>query len=197
MTRDTTTPQSSRDRHVLEAPPTRRAFLHAGALSLLAMAVGPRAAFASELDPRRLRMLNTHTLERLDVTYFDGQRLVSAALTEIDRLLRDHRCGAIHPIEPGVLDVAWSLARSVGRPDGELEIISGYRSPETNARLHDEGRGVALHSLHSQGKAIDLRLPGVETTALRDAALTLERGGVGYYRASDFVHVDTGRVRRW
>jgi len=189
----------------LEPPPTmpppptatRRRFLHAGAMSFLAAALGPRLALAAAEEPRRLRMLNTHTLERIDLPYFDGSGFVPQALDEFNRLLRDHRCGGVFPIDPGALDIAWSLARAVGRADGEYEIISGFRSPETNASLRAAGRGVARGSLHCLGKAIDLRLPGVPTSTLRDAALELARGGVGYYASSDFVHVDTGRVRRW
>ena len=178
-------------------PTTRRRFLHAGAMSLLAVACGPRLALAAAEEPRRLRMLNTHTLERIDLAYFDGAGLVPQALDEFNRLLRDHRCGGVFPIDPGALDIAWSLARAVGKADGEFEIISGFRSPESNAKLRAAGRGVAKGSLHCVGKAIDLRMPGVETAALRDAALEMARGGVGYYAAPEFVHVDTGRVRRW
>lgn len=176
---------------------TRRRFLHAGALSLVAVALGPRLALAAATEPRRLRMLNTHTLERVDLTYFDGSAVIQGALDGFNRLLRDHRSGDVFPIDPGALDIAWSLARAIGKAEGEYEIISGYRSPATNARLRAAGRGVASRSLHCVGQAIDLRMPGVPTATLRDAALELARGGVGYYAKSDFVHVDTGRVRRW
>ena len=174
----------------------RRALLGAGALALLAVALGPRRSRAAALDPRRLRMLHAHTGERLDVVYFVGA-LVPGALAEVDRFLRDFRTGDVHGIDPGVLDTAWALAAAAGRPRGVLEIVSGYRSPATNALLRERGSGVALHSLHLEGRALDLRLPGVPTRALRDLALGLGRGGVGYYAASDFVHVDTGRRRTW
>lgn len=146
---------------------------------------------------RRLRMSNTHTDERIDVEYFEHGALVPDALAAIGRFLRDVRTGEVHRIDPAVLDIAWSLARAVGQPLGTFEIVSGYRSPATNAMLHERSRGVAVHSLHVEGRAIDLRLSGVRTDRLRDAALALARGGVGYYEASDFVHVDSGRVRRW
>jgi uncharacterized protein YcbK (DUF882 family) len=163
--------------------------------SLLGLAFLPRRAGAAQA--RRLRMVNTHTDERVDVTYFDGGAHIPDALAEVDRFLRDYRTGEVRRIDPGVLDVMWSLASAVGRPDGTFEIVSGYRSPRTNSLLKAQGHGVATHSLHVEGRAIDLRMRGVQTARLRDLALALRRGGVGYYVASDFVHVDTGRVRHW
>ena len=175
----------------------RRGFVKAGVSLLLAFGVAPRQARAMAVAPRRLKMFNTHTAERVDVVYFDGRNLVDGALATVDHVLRDFRTGEVHPMDPGVLDISWSLAQAAGRPAGTFEIISGYRSPATNAMLHERSSGVAVHSMHLQGKAIDLRLPGVSTERLRDLAIELRRGGVGFYRASDFVHVDTGRVRRW
>ncbi len=163
---------------------------------MLVAALGPRRALASAGEARRLRMLHTHTGERLDVTYFDGA-LVPGAMSAVDRFLRDFRTGDVRPIDPGALDIAWALAQATDRPRGTFEIISGYRSPHTNAVLHERSAGEPVHSLHLLGKAIDLRLPGVPTRVLRDAALELRRGGVGFYPSSDFVHVDTGHVRRW
>jgi uncharacterized protein YcbK (DUF882 family) len=181
------------------AAPGRRTFLRAGALSLAALALpwltragDPRLAVA-----RRLRMLHVHTGERIDVTYFEGGALVPAALAEVDRFLRDFRTGDVHAIDPGVLDVVWRVAGDVGRPRETLEIVCGYRSPRTNALLRARGRAVASRSLHLEGRAIDLRVPGVPVARVRDAALALRRGGVGFYPESVFVHVDTGRVRRW
>jgi uncharacterized protein YcbK (DUF882 family) len=142
-------------------------------------------------------MLHTHTGERLDVTYSLRGVPLPDALSEIDRFLRDFRTGDVHPIDPGVLDVLWSVAEWTGRPLGTFEIVSGYRSPRTNEQLRAAGGGVARHSMHLEGKAIDLRLEGVATEHVRDVALALRRGGVGFYPESDFVHVDTGRVRRW
>ncbi len=175
----------------------RRGLLRAGAVSALVLALGPARARAAAQDPRRLRMLNTHTGEHIDVTYFEGGEHLPGALSELDHFLRDFRTGDVHPIDPDVLDLAWSLGRATDRPLGTFEIISGYRSPRTNTMLHELHQGVALGSMHLQGRAIDLRMPGVPTAHLRDLALALGRGGVGFYPASDFVHVDTGRVRRW
>lgn len=190
-------PPASRDAVDLPRRLGRRALLRAGALSALVVALGPVRARAAVIAPRRLRMLNTHTGEQIDVTYFEDGAHLPGALSELDHFLRDFRTGDVHPIDPDVLDLAWSVARATGRPLGTLEIISGYRSPRTNAMLHEQHQGVALGSMHLQGKAIDLRMPGVATAHLRDLALALRRGGVGFYPESDFVHVDTGRVRRW
>jgi uncharacterized protein YcbK (DUF882 family) len=174
---------------------SRRRFLHAGA-SLLAVALGPSAARGEAGAVRRLRLRHAHTGERLDVVYFDGGPL-PGALTELDRFLRDFRTGESHPIDPGVLDIAWGLARAAGS-EGELEIVSGYRSSRTNEILRARPEsGVAGHSLHLVGRALDLRLPGTPTRRLRDLAVAMGRGGVGFYAASDFVHLDTGRPRRW
>jgi len=176
----------------------RRQLLYAGAAGLLWLALG-RAARAESSLHRRLRLLHAHTGERAEIIYFDGEQHVPGALAEASRLLRDHRTGEVHPIDPGVLDIAWSLARAAGRPSAELEIVSGYRSPRTNAMLRGASphSGVSSRSLHLTGRALDFRLPGFDTVRLRDLALDLGRGGVGLYRESDFVHVDTGRVRSW
>lgn len=182
----------------LERKLSRRGLLRAGAAGLAALALGPRAAAALAPAPRRLRLLHTHTGERLDVVYAEGGARLPDALAALDRLLRDHRTGAVHPIDPDVLDTTWALAGLLGRSGAEIQIISGYRSPHTNESLRARGGGgVARHSLHLDGRAIDLRLPGVGTRSVRDAALRLARGGVGYYPASDFVHVDSGRFRTW
>ncbi len=177
--------------------PGRRDFLRTGAFAVLALALGPSRARAMGAEPRQLRLLNTHTGERADVTYFEGGDFVPGALAELDRLLRDFRTGEVHPIDPGVLDIVWSLARGADRPRGTIDVVSGYRSPRTNALLHERSQGVAVHSMHLQGRAIDFRMTGTPTGRLRDLAIALQRGGVGFYPSSDFVHVDTGRVRRW
>ena len=145
---------------ILRLPPARpvkgrRDFLCAGALSLIAVAVGPARVRAAATGPRRVRMLNTHTGERIDTTYFEDGALVPGALAELDRFLRDFRTGDVRAIDPGVLDIAWSLSRAAHRPLGTIEIVSGYRSPETNAALRKRGSGVASHSLHLEGKALD------------------------------------------
>jgi len=180
----------------LDTDLTRRAFLRGSALALLGLAAGPATALA--LAPRRLRMLHTHTGERIDVVYAEEGAFLPDALHALDRFLRDHRTGEVQAIDPQVLDIAWSLANAVDRPAGQFEIISGYRSAHTNEMLRAAGHGgVAKRSLHLAGRAIDLRMPGVDLRALRGAAIALGRGGVGFYAASGFVHVDNGRPRAW
>lgn len=161
-----------------------------------ALAASPRESAGADPE-RRVRMLHTHTGETIDVTYFESGQYVDGALGELDHFLRDFRTGDVHAIDPGALDIAVRVARLVGAPAATFHIICGYRSPQTNAALRARGRGVASHSMHLVGKAIDLRIPGVSTARLRDAALSLRAGGVGYYPTSDFVHVDTGPVRHW
>jgi uncharacterized protein YcbK (DUF882 family) len=143
-------------------------------------------------------MRSLHTGERMDVTFHDGAALVPEALGAIDRFLRDPYTGDVYAIDPAVLGIAWSVAQAAERPLGEFEIVCGYRSPATNARLHAASPGgVASNSLHLSGKAIDLRLPGLPTGGLRDVALRLGLGGVGFYPAQDFIHIDSGRRRSW
>ena len=168
-------------------------------LFALALALPSRTGRAG-LDPgdgARLRLYNTHTGERVDVVYRRGTAYDDRAVEALEACLRDHRTGDRHPVDPRLFDLLTSLAAAVGRPDGEFHVISGFRSPRTNEMLRQSRQGIARHSLHMEGQAIDVRLPGVTTASLRDTALDMARGGVGYYRASDFVHVDTGRVRRW
>jgi uncharacterized protein YcbK (DUF882 family) len=171
----------------------RRRVLAAG-LGLAVPALGASAAAASA--PRSLSVLNLHTGERLAATYFEGGRYLPDALAALDRVLRDHRTGEVHPIAPGLIDLVADLAGQFGRPDA-VQIISGYRSPASNAALHARSSGVATRSLHMQGMAMDIRVPGAPLERLRDSALALGKGGVGYYPDSNFVHVDVGRVRRW
>jgi uncharacterized protein YcbK (DUF882 family) len=161
-------------------------------------AVGAPAgqALASLGPARKLGFHNLHTGESVEAAYWEQGAYVPDALEAVNRVLRDFRTGEVHPIDPRLLDL---LARLQGRLDvtRPFQVISGYRSPATNAKLHSASSGVATKSLHMQGMAIDIRLPDVELTRLRDAALSLQGGGVGYYQASNFVHVDVGRVRRW
>ncbi|RMF98589.1 MAG: DUF882 domain-containing protein [Gammaproteobacteria bacterium] len=171
---------------------SRRRLLLA-ALSLPAAAACPPALAAGQ---RRLSFHHTHTGEYLDLAYMEAGRYLPEALAELNQLLRDFRSGEVHPIDPGLFDLLYAL-RSVTGNARPFEIISGYRSPQTNEMLRRRGGGVARHSLHLEGRAIDIRLPGTGTARLRDAAASLRRGGVGYYPRSDFIHVDTGRVRYW
>lgn len=144
-----------------------------------------------------LVLYNTHTAERIHIVYRRGDDYIPAALAKLDYFLRDHRTGEIRHFDPRLYDFLSDLAASVGRPGGELDIVCGYRTPATNEFLRAHTTGVAKNSLHIQAEAIDLRMPGIDTLALRRAALSLHRGGVGYYPHSDFIHVDTGRVRQW
>jgi len=147
-------------------------------------------------SPRELTFRHTHTGESLKLSRNPDGLFDSAGLGRVDHFLRDFRTGEIQPIDPGVLTFLGDLHQATGSR-GVFEVISGYRSPGTNALLRDQGRGVAKKSLHMQGRAIDVRLTDVASSDLRDAAIALKRGGVGYYRQSDFVHLDTGRFRTW
>lgn len=153
-------------------------------------------ALARAAAPRSLRFNNLHTGESLEVEYFAGGRYLDDALSEVNHVLRDFRTGDIGQMDPALLDLLYQLRASVGTR-APFQVISGYRSPATNAALHERSSGVATHSLHMEGRAIDIRLADVPLAHLRDAALALQLGGVGFYAASNFVHVDTGRVRRW
>jgi uncharacterized protein YcbK (DUF882 family) len=145
----------------------------------------------------RLFLYNTHTAERIDIVYRRGDQYISSALSKLDYFLRDHRTGDIRHFDPRLYDILSDLTSSVGHPDAEIDIVCGYRTPATNESLRVHATGVAKNSLHIQAEAIDLRMPGIKTLELRQAALNLHRGGVGYYPHSDFIHVDTGRVRQW
>jgi uncharacterized protein YcbK (DUF882 family) len=147
----------------------------------------------------RLRFFNTHTNERLDIVYRQGDDYLPDALDRLDRYLRDSRTGDVRHFDPHLFDLLHDLTGSLNDTGGEIDVICGYRTPKTNEFLRTRGphTGVAVHSLHMQAEAIDIRLQGIPTASVRDAAMRLQRGGVGYYRASDFVHVDIGRVRRW
>ena len=144
-----------------------------------------------------MRFLHTHTGEKLDVVYRDGNSYVPGALTELDHFLRDYRNGEVRHYDPRLFDLLYKLLDAAGRPEAWINVVCGYRTPQTNAYLRSHGHSVAKHSLHMQAMAIDIRLPGTSTAKLRDLALALHEGGVGYYAGSDFIHVDVGRVRRW
>jgi uncharacterized protein YcbK (DUF882 family) len=153
--------------------------------------------FASAVvDDRRLAFVHTHTGETLDLVYRSARGYDADSLIKVNELLRDFRTSDVHAIDPALLDLLHSLARSA-RTTEPFHVISGYRSPRTNSTLRAHSTGVAKYSLHMEGKAIDIRLPGMALTQVRDRALGLARGGVGYYPGSNFVHVDTGRVRAW
>jgi uncharacterized protein YcbK (DUF882 family) len=139
---------------------------------------------------------NTHTGDQVKLTYFERGRYIKDALHEINHLFRDYHDGTVHPIDPALLDQLYDLKHTleVRKP---FHIVSGYRSPATNADLRRHSDGVAKNSLHMEGRAIDIRIEGLDTRRIRNAALAMGRGGVGYYERSDFVHLDTGSVRTW
>lgn len=146
---------------------------------------------------RQLAFHNTHTGERLRVTYWENGKYQRDALREINHLLRDHRRNEVRRIDRNLIDQLFAIRKKLGtsRP---MHVISGYRSPKTNAMLRKKGhRGVAKRSLHMSGRAIDIRVPGRSLNRVRLAALSVQGGGVGYYPGPNFVHLDTGRVRRW
>lgn len=145
----------------------------------------------------RLRLYHTHTNERIDIVYRHGDQYVPSAIVRLDEFLRDHRTGDVTQLDQRLFDLLHDLTVAVGKPETEIDIVCGYRTPWSNEFLRRTTVGVASHSLHMLGEAIDIRIPGVPTAELRDAALGLGRGGVGFYPESRFVHVDVGRVRRW
>lgn len=171
----------------------RRGWLASVALGLAGLALPVHAASAPS---RRLAFRHLHTGEELSVRYYHHGRYDAQALAGINHLLRDFRTGEVHPIAPALLDQLCVVHRLIGS-DAPFEIISAYRSPATNAMLHRASNGVASGSLHMQGKAIDVRLADTRTRRLRDAALKMGAGGVGYYASSNFVHLDIGRRRHW
>lgn len=175
---------------------SRRRFLALSAASAAWLAPGrTRSAIAAEPE-RLLALRSVHTGERVDALYWAEGHVVPEGLAAIERVLRDHRTGETHPVDRDLLDVLVALRTALGTR-AEYEVISGYRSPRSNAALVHTTSGVARDSLHVQGMAIDLRLPGRPLSAVRDAAASLRAGGVGFYPASGFVHVDVGRVRYW
>lgn len=176
----------------------RRGFLKLGAAALLAAsAPGKALANMASAPERTLSFYHLHTGEQLNATYWADGSYQQQGLAEIYNLLRDFRTGAVNPIATPLLDLLHSLALKLDT-NKPFHVISGYRSPKTNAMLVKNSRGgVAKHSLHMDGLAIDVRMPGRDLSSLHRAALAMQAGGVGYYPVSDFVHVDVGRVRQW
>jgi uncharacterized protein YcbK (DUF882 family) len=155
-----------------------------------------RIAAAAVPDAHKLSFFHIHTAEKLTITYREHGDLIPEALAEVSHYLRDFRTEQSHDIDVALLDTLHDLYKTFdGR--GNFEVISGYRSPRTNEALRHVSTGVAEHSLHIEGRAIDVRLTSAKTTGLRDAATALQRGGVGYYASSNFVHLDTGKFRTW
>ncbi|NOQ46726.1 MAG: DUF882 domain-containing protein [Desulfobulbaceae bacterium] len=176
---------------------TRRSFLCRSVQVAVGLACcSPVTGGTSTRNKRSLSFYHTHTGEALDITYAGDGRYDPAALKRIDKYLRDFRTGEIHPIEPELLDILWTVQHDLGSY-GVFEVISGYRSPWTNKHLRKNSDGVARKSLHMEGRAIDVHLTGVKTCDMQKCAIGLKCGGVGYYPKSNFIHLDTGRVRAW
>jgi uncharacterized protein YcbK (DUF882 family) len=154
------------------------------------------AATTATPATHRLSLYHIHTAEKITIVYREHGTLIPGALDELNYFLRDFRTEQIHEIDVGLLDAVHEVYTAFERR-GHFEVISGYRSPRTNAALRHVTTGVAEHSLHIEGRALDVRLTSAKTTAVRDSAIALARGGVGYYPESNFVHIDTGPVRTW
>ena len=186
---------SATSRHRL----SRRGFLAAGLITT-AVCLFPHKAVSAALNvfsaEKSLSFYNTHTGENLKVVYWNQGTYLPQALSDINYILRDYRTGEVKEIDTDLLDLLFTLRQKL-ESTGPFDIISGYRSPETNSLMSIMSKGVVKNSLHIQGMAIDIRLPGYELKTLQRAAIDLRRGGVGYYPSTDFVHVDVGRIRYW
>jgi uncharacterized protein YcbK (DUF882 family) len=158
-------------------------------------AAAPAGLPAARLS-RSLSFFNTHTDERIETVYWCDGSYCPPGLKEIDILLRDHRTGEVKEIDRSLLDLLHELRSEIG-VNQPFHVISGYRSPASNTLLRHEGHGVGARSFHIQGRAVDIRLPSIDLGELRDTAVRLGRGGVGYYPASSFIHVDVGPPRTW
>ena len=167
------------------------------ALSSASVAKASEAVAPAIATPYRLKLFHLHTGEHLDVVYRIGDQYLPKGVAALDHFLRDHRTGDEKEYDMREFDLLHDLLAKLGHLDSEIDIVCGYRTPWSNNYLREHSNGVALHSQHMEAKAIDIRIPGIPTAQVRDAALSLQRGGVGYYAQSDFVHVDVGPVRRW
>lgn len=177
----------------------RRRFMRqiaCGSLLTLGSPIIAEAAKHRFPSHKTLVLKHAHTGDKLKLTYFEKGHYIKPVLHEINLLFRDHRSGKVYPIDVALLDQLYDLKQLLGinRP---IQVVCGYRSPFTNAVLHEQHAGVASNSLHMQGRAVDIRIEGCSTRQLRNAALAMRQGGVGYYEKSDFIHLDTGKFRTW
>ena len=178
-------------------PVTRRQLLKSALIAAPTLIASRYAApVEAAAETRSLALINTHTGESLELAYYADGGYLSEALRQLNHVLRDHRTGEEGAIDPALFDLLHQVARTA-RAEPSFEVISGFRSASSNEMLRTQSGGVARNSLHIKGMAIDVRLTGVDCRRLTDVALELARGGVGYYPKSDFVHIDTGRVRSW
>jgi uncharacterized protein YcbK (DUF882 family) len=155
----------------------------------------PKAVLAAAGGPRKLRLTNMNTGESFDSVYWRDGSYVPESLQKLNILLRDHRANEVHRIDPGLFDLLASVGQRLGAPS--FQIVSAYRAPRTNAMRATESRGVAQNSYHIQGMALDIRLPGHDLRGIYKTAVSMSQGGVGFYRRSGFVHIDTGPIRTW
>ena len=183
---------------------SRRCFLKAQSAFVTSVALGSHsqvlgadnAAGSGSADTRFLYLLALHTMESVQLPFWSSGDYMAPNLSRIDHVLRDHRTDEVHAIDPRLLDYVHALVVALD-PQAPVHVISGYRSPATNAKLRKSSNGVARKSFHMFGRAIDLRIPGFTAAETRDAAISLQLGGVGYYPGPGFIHLDTGRVRHW
>jgi uncharacterized protein YcbK (DUF882 family) len=180
----------------MDVQSSRRRFIKCG-VNVTASLIIPNAFAGILAQPeRKLSLLNLHTGEKINTTYWANGQYQLSELKAINHILRDHRTGDVNNIDHNLIDLLTVLHQKMNGQH-PFHVISGYRSPKSNAILSASSTGVAKKSLHMQGKAIDIRLPGRQLSALRTTACKLHSGGVGYYPKSDFIHVDTGHVRQW
>ncbi|MCF4167465.1 DUF882 domain-containing protein [Zavarzinia compransoris] len=182
-------------------PTTRRRLLGVG-LGLAAATVAggllkPADALAAIGGPRKLSLKNLNTGESFTSVYWRDGQYVGDALQKLNILLRDHRANEVHRIDPQLFDLLTLLSHRLETGGAPVQIVSAYRAPRTNAKRASESRGVARNSFHIQGMALDIRMPERNLRGLYKTAVAMGEGGVGYYRRSNFVHVDTGPVRTW
>ncbi len=178
---------------------TRRKVLKLGLVTAAAIIIPGKAIDAASYvlpDKRKLSVYNAHTKEYFSSVYWEDGKYVPEALTALEYMFRDHYNGAEKPIDKKLLNLLFAMQKRL-RTDRPFHLISGYRSPATNARLRKRMRGVARRSLHMYGQAADVRMPGESLKKIKKAARELQSGGVGYYPRANFVHVDVGRVRFW
>ncbi|HSV29110.1 MAG TPA: DUF882 domain-containing protein [Candidatus Omnitrophota bacterium] len=176
---------------------SRRSLLALGLGTAAAtLLVSPLEAAVRAMPERALNLYNTHTGEWLKTVYWANGAYLPRSLAQVNKFLRDHRSGEVHPMDPRLLDLMAAMHRKFGNK-GAIHIISGYRAPQTNAILASASDGVAHNSLHMSGKAVDIRIPGAGVKMVGKAAKSLKAGGVGTYPSSNFVHIDTGKVRTW
>ena len=174
---------------------TRRNFFKVIATAAIAIPFSVQAN-TTILPEKNIKLYNTHTKEKIDTTYFKNGKYQIEELVKISKFLKDHRTGDIKAIDIDLIDFITSLKEEF-QYESYVHVISGFRSEKTNKRLREKGAGVAKKSYHTKGQAIDIRMPGIKTKKISKAARKKEFGGVGYYKRSNFVHLDSGRVRSW